>query len=297
MKHENSLYYWRAYLKLENELLNLSDDIYFDDYQAKTYSFNIANLIVRCMTEYESIAKSIYRRHKEKEPESMKKCITELEELWKLSDKCVELISTNMYFSQEFAVFFKPLSYKSGDKNDFYSAYNAVKHDRLKNINKASVRMLILAMSGLFLLNIYYYGDEFSNLNQSNVFSAKCAGESIGFAMDFGLDFSDVLEECPLFEAFDFIDYIRYKCCHEKQVENLFAKSIDRLGENRVKEVILNEQNRLGAVILTLLHDAKINDYGEDVANAANIIMAGYIGGGMNKEKRVNYGSSKVYDI
>lgn len=285
MEHKNSLYYWRAYLKLEDELLNLSDSIYFNDCQIRTYSFNMADLIVRCMTEYESIVKSIYRRHNEKEPESMGRCITELDELWGLSKKCVELISTNMYFNQEFVGFFKPLNYRSGDENDFYSAYNAVKHDRLKNIDKASVRTLILAMSGLFLLNIYYYGDEFSNLVQSNVFNARCAGEAIGFAIDYGLNFNIALEECPLFDAFDPIDYIMYKCGHREQVKKLFTKSIDRLGENKVKKVIMDEQNRLGAVILTLLNDAKIDDYGEDIANAANIIMAGYIGGGMRKEK------------
>lgn len=200
-----------------------------------------------------------------------------------------------MYFEKRFSGYFKPLGYKPKSCNDFYSAYNAIKHDRVKNVRKASIKTLILAMAGLYLLNIYYYGNGFCNLDQSEIFSAKCAGESIGFAMDYGLNFTKCLAECPLFLAFDSVDYLRYSCGHRKEVKNIFNKATKRLGKARVKKIILNDQYRLDVIILKLIAEAKIEDYGSDFANATNLVTAGYIGGTMRPSARVNYGYNLIY--
>lgn len=207
----------------------------------------------------------------------------------------LNLFPTACILKKDLVANFEPLGYKPKSCNDFYSAYNAIKHDRVKNIQKASIKILILAMAGLYLLNIYYYGSNFCNLEQSDIFSAKCAGESIGFAMDYGLDFRKSLAECPLFSAFSPVDYLRYSCEHRKEIKNIFDKATKRLGKAKVKEIVLNDQHRLDVVIFKLIAESKIEDYGSDFANATNLVTAGYIGGMMRPSTRVNYGYKLIY--
>lgn len=52
--------YWSVYKNLEKEFLHLAEYIHFADDQTKVYSMHIADLIVRCAIEIESIAKELY---------------------------------------------------------------------------------------------------------------------------------------------------------------------------------------------------------------------------------------------
>lgn len=52
--------YWPAYKNLEEEVLKLSDCIYFSDEQINTFSKFIADLLVRCSVEIEAISKELY---------------------------------------------------------------------------------------------------------------------------------------------------------------------------------------------------------------------------------------------
>ena len=49
--------YFPVYQKIENEVINLTSSIYFSDEQIIVYSLQIADLIIRCSIELESIAK------------------------------------------------------------------------------------------------------------------------------------------------------------------------------------------------------------------------------------------------
>ena len=52
--------YWAVYENLEEEILSLADDIFFDDNQLGVYSLKIGNLIIRCSIEIESLSKELY---------------------------------------------------------------------------------------------------------------------------------------------------------------------------------------------------------------------------------------------
>ena len=54
--------YWTVYRNLEQNLLALAENIHFDDRQLGVYSNRIAELIVRCAVEIESIARSMYEK-------------------------------------------------------------------------------------------------------------------------------------------------------------------------------------------------------------------------------------------
>ena len=67
--------YLPVYEKIEKEIIELSSCIFFDDNLLKVYSLNIADLIIRCAIEIESLVKDIYRKEEKCEPETPGQCI------------------------------------------------------------------------------------------------------------------------------------------------------------------------------------------------------------------------------
>ena len=183
--------YWPVYRNLEKEVLALADEIHFCDNQLDVYSIKIAELLLRISAEIESLFKDLYRAEERKEPEETGVAVKFLTERWKLDKKIVMISAPNMYFTEEQNRIFSPLGYVKGDDNDYYKAYNAVKHNRVKDISKANIRVLIRALAALYLLNIYYRNDKFApNMNfdpslGSNVFNVRadpyglCLGSKI----------------------------------------------------------------------------------------------------------------------
>lgn len=53
-------FYWAVYKRIEEEVIKLSYDILFTDKQVDVFSVKIADLIIRCSIEVESISKDIY---------------------------------------------------------------------------------------------------------------------------------------------------------------------------------------------------------------------------------------------
>lgn len=134
--------YMPVYEKIEKEIIELSSSIFFVDELAKVYSLNIANLIIRCAIEIESLIKDIYRKEKGCDPKSPGDCLTWMDSEWNLSKKTVSIISP--YFHFESLKKFAPFDYKNNSEDDYYSIYNAIKHDRVKNIKKATGQKIII---------------------------------------------------------------------------------------------------------------------------------------------------------
>jgi len=103
----------------------------------------------------------------------------------------VTVSAINMYFNDKSSRIFQRFNYMKDDINDYYSAYNAVKHDRAKNISKANIRIMIRALAALFLLNLYYK-DEIIKLdrgefgtNTSRNFDATRGSDVFSIKMSF----------------------------------------------------------------------------------------------------------------
>ena len=150
--------YMPVYEKIEKEIIELSSSIFFVDELAKVYSLNIANLIIRCAIEIESLIKDIYRKEKGCDPKSPGDCLTWMDSEWNLSKKTVSIISP--YFHFESLKEFAPFDYKNNSEDDYYSIYNAIKHDRVKNIKKANLHIIIRIVGALFILNVIYRGEK-----------------------------------------------------------------------------------------------------------------------------------------
>ncbi|GHT82602.1 hypothetical protein FACS1894125_5320 [Actinomycetota bacterium] len=157
----NKNLYWSVYKNLEKEVIQLSESVQFDDEQLEVYSIKIAELILRCSTELESLAKYIYRRENGEEPKNPGACFEWMETNWSIAKKQVTIISDRFNFVKKFQPAFTPLGYENNRPEDYYSAYNAIKHDRAKNIKKANVNILIRVLAATYLLNLYFEDDNF----------------------------------------------------------------------------------------------------------------------------------------
>ena len=171
--------FWQTYLNLEDEVLNLSKVVYFtditricdkktgqeklqDNKQLDTFSPFIADLLVRCCVEIESISKELYFENGGTKVRGSSDiyfdtdCLALLNLKWHIENKEVIVSSSNFYFVKDENRTFTPLN-KADLRSKVYwaKAYQAVKHDRYYNLHYGNIKALLQALGALYLLNIY----------------------------------------------------------------------------------------------------------------------------------------------
>lgn len=163
-----------VYRRLENEIVELSHSIFFDDEQLDTYSLALADIIIRCSVEIEAVAKELYLREggnpnptdnegNQRDLYFDTDCMALLVDRWKLDRKALCITNPNMYFGKDASVI-KPLhkSHKRGTSGSKWKrAYQAVKHNRSNSIKLATVTNAINALGALYILNLYYADESF----------------------------------------------------------------------------------------------------------------------------------------
>jgi hypothetical protein len=159
--------YWAVYKNLEKEINDLTYVIQFNDAQLLVYSNKIADLLVCCAIQIEALFLALSGKNK------IGDAISDIASRWNIENKCVKIVSHNMYFEGELGIFFAPMEYGKEDDNDYYSAFCAIKHNRDRTLYKANLNMLIRAMAALFILNVYYrdrtyYLDELDEFDPSH---------------------------------------------------------------------------------------------------------------------------------
>lgn len=172
--------YWPVYKNLEKEVIELSYIVNFDDNQFKyikddagnhiktpVYSIKIGDLLVRCCTEIEALIQELTKGKDEDvknlptvnsgRPITTGCRLKYLHSIWGLDKKPVIISCSSMYFMDLSNKYFFPFQYNKDGYDDYYSAYNAIKHNRNnKTIYKGNIRYLLRAMASLYLLNIYH---------------------------------------------------------------------------------------------------------------------------------------------
>jgi len=164
--------YWPTYLNIENEFNKLLQHIHIDDNQVSVYSSKISELILRCASEIESLSKELYNMYGGTKKGNIHYdyvALKHLENQWKLSEKIIIISSLNSYLTQKVLKPFE-LDFKKKDQSLTYSwnqAYQAIKHDRVNNLEQGSIKNLFRISSALFILNIYYKNQKY-NLDSDN---------------------------------------------------------------------------------------------------------------------------------
>ncbi len=172
--------YWVIYKNLEAETISLAKQVAFTSDQKKVYSMAIADLIVRCAIEIESLSKKLYGSlggdTGKKNPKFDSDCLDFLENKYKLSKKEVLLCSPFFSFNENDCII-NPLAEanKIGKSGCLWKqAYNALKHDRYVSLKEyGNVWNLINAMGALYLLNLYFKDVVYSLENSTDSFDAR----------------------------------------------------------------------------------------------------------------------------
>ena len=162
--------FWPVYKNLEKEFLALANYIHIDDSQMKVYSMHIADLIIRTCVEIESISKELYFKLggcPEPVDEDGKKrdlyfdtdCLNLLEQEWHISKKQITVSCSSLFLSKDENTILTPLhkAYKRGTSGSkWQQVYQAVKHNRVNSLKRATLSVLINALGALYILNLYY---------------------------------------------------------------------------------------------------------------------------------------------
>lgn len=172
--------FWQTYLNLENDLLEASKYILFTDYyrkvdtktkvekeidyshQLEVFSPFLADLLVRCCVEIESVSKELYFENGGTKTRGSndvyfdQDCLAFLIQKWGIDKKKVIISSSLFDFKQESNSVLIPLK-NAGKRSEAYWAkcYQAVKHDRYNCLYLGNVKAILEAMAALYLLNIY----------------------------------------------------------------------------------------------------------------------------------------------
>jgi hypothetical protein len=250
----NNMYY-PVFRNIESEIIELSQGIYFSDEQISVYSIKISELLSRCLTEIESLYKDLYRRENNSDPMSIGDAWRFLDSAWQLSKKELTVTSDNFFFDRSFHPYFAPFDYGNGSMDDFYASYNAIKHDRAKNLPKANLNVLIRALGALYILNVYYSNE----VLMSSVFDAKTAGRAAGVFIDMGLDLADFMDTCLFIEYFEY-DYYLWQVEHYNECSKTLSE-LTQSDKDNLKMKIVDYSSNVSYImnILYELHDPNLS--------------------------------------
>lgn len=160
--------YWPVYQNLEKEFLSICDIIHIDDSQLNVYSMKIAELLIRTVVEIESLAKNLYFSNGGSKPDDKNlyfdtDCMAHLVDIWDIDKKVVLVSSPNIFLTEETNLILAPLhkSNKRGSSSaDWCKAYQAVKHNRVRELNRGNLKHFLRALAALYILNLYFKGEK-----------------------------------------------------------------------------------------------------------------------------------------
>ncbi len=156
--------YWPVYQNLEKEFLSICDIIHIDDSQLNVYSMKIAELLIRTVVEIESLAKNLYFSNGGSKPDDKDlyfdtDCMAHLVDIWDIDKKVVLVSSPNIFLTEDENLILTPLhkSNKRGSSSaDWCKAYQAVKHNRVRELKRGNLKHFLRALAALYILNLYF---------------------------------------------------------------------------------------------------------------------------------------------
>ena len=146
------LIHWNYFLALEEDLLRLSRFIEFSKKNFKTYSLELAHLLLASTSEIDVVLKMLCEPFfaNAKEEKHYRKAIPQN----------IPAFAKIKVVIPRYELTLQP--WHSWNKNltpSWWTAYNEVKHRRNEHYEKASLRNVFQSMAGLFVSNLYLYKD------------------------------------------------------------------------------------------------------------------------------------------
>jgi hypothetical protein len=155
--------------------------------------------------------------------------------------------SPNFYFQQEENQILNPLkkaNKRGSSASDWLKAYQAVKHNRAKNLNKGNIKHLIRALAALYLFNLYYKGNSYDLAKDSTGtnFDLSVGAEIFSIKSHFNqsIDAKNTFQKNPDFDECTYIitPTESTKKAVQGSIKIIQEEAIKRFRENIDNEII-----------------------------------------------------------
>ncbi len=158
---KKSLVHWNYFLALESDLAQVSRYIEFVRSNFRTYSIELAHLLLASSSEIDVLAKGIC---KFLDPVSNPKNIGHYQNI--IMRKLPEFANETIYVPR-FNLKIKPWSnWMRGETLPWWNSYNAVKHKRNEHFAEANLKNVLSSMGGLLVSVCYFYKLKFISENK-----------------------------------------------------------------------------------------------------------------------------------
>lgn len=250
--------YWQIFKNLEHQFLDLANVIHINDSQQNVYSMQIADMIIQTVVEIEALAKELYLLNggvvvPDEEMYFDTVCMNHLNNIWRLEDKVVLVVSPNIYFDNDENKILKPLnkaSKRGTSSADWNKAYQAVKHNRIKELKKGNIKHLLHGLAALYVLNLYYRDLQIKDLKDSEKSRIDASFGSDLFAVK--IHTISGLGADGIYEKKDDYDECVYIEVHEAKSKDAALKAFKSLNayfnSNGIAELqkMINERRKSG---------------------------------------------------
>lgn len=155
---KESLLHWNYFLALEKDLEDVSRYVEFSTKNFRTYSIELAHLLLASASEFDVIAKGICGLF---EPDSNAGNIHEYHEILM---RHIPEVRKEKAFVPRFGLTLRPwMSWKTDQSPFWWRSYNKVKHQRDEHYTDANLKNALNSMAGLFIAILYYYKTKFAD--------------------------------------------------------------------------------------------------------------------------------------
>lgn len=154
IEEQPSLIHWNYFLALEEDIEHLARYVEFTTSNFSTYSLEIAHIYLAACSEVDVVAKQLSRKI---DPDSNPRNIDDYR---RIIDSAIPSIKNEKVTLHRYGLDLNPWDNWNEEQSPlWWRSHNAVKHERHNNFDKANLKNVLNAMSGLFLLILHYYKD------------------------------------------------------------------------------------------------------------------------------------------
>jgi len=157
MSQQLTINYWNYFLALEEDLEQLSRFVEFNPDNFKTYSIELAQLLLTSSSEIDVLLKQICSLIA---PKTKVKNIDDYRETLKNNLQTYifdSFINEKIYIPRYHLVFTPWSLWKNDDVPEWWRSYNNVKHKRDSSFMEANLENVIKSIGALLTVEVYYY--------------------------------------------------------------------------------------------------------------------------------------------
>ena len=149
--------YWRHYLQLESDFLQILEYVEFDRNNFSVYSVKLMQLLLSIGSEVDAVFKEICRITEKPRPNIRDYAPIILSRYPNIASQNVRVFKRDLVLTP----------FESWDLTNpsqtllFWNSYNEVKHHRSEKFSEANLRAVANGLAALFILNIYKLHDLF----------------------------------------------------------------------------------------------------------------------------------------